>query len=98
MPKQTRKRAAKVVALPKVRARRSKAKPAPAQAIAPSSVDNVSKVPTRDASQGVGRNEYLTQHLAYLESEIGKYPDKPDVVGRLQQRIRETKAELKAGR
>ena len=43
----------------------------------------------------LSRPQYLQMHLQYLEEEVGKYPDKPDVTARIQQRIKDTKAELK---
>jgi hypothetical protein len=38
---------------------------------------------------------YLAGHLTYLEEELGKHPDKPDVQARLKLRIKEVSDQLK---
>jgi hypothetical protein len=52
---------------------------------------HIAPAPITEGSTDVA---YLTAHLAYLESEVGKYAD-TDVVHRIKQRIKATKQRIK---
>ena len=73
--------------MPKRRSMKPQAAPV---VLGPESFDN-DPASRRKAAQ----HRYLAAHLEYLEAELAKHPDKPEVQARLKLRIKEVKDQLK---